>query len=76
MITPMIAAHHVLAEVAAGTMQTQTADIATTTAHHCTDIDLEEVRLSQCDAGCKILACRICGAEYVAHSTVYGCRRA
>lgn len=57
-------------------MKTLAAGIATTAAHHCMDVDLAEVRLSNCVAGCKVMACRICGAEYVAHSSVYGCQRA
>ncbi|MGC5319350.1 hypothetical protein ACPXB5_11490 [Micromonospora arida] len=46
------------------------------TAHRCRSDDLTEVGLSNCDAGCKVMTCPVCTAEYVAHSSVYGCQRA
>lgn len=48
---------------------------AAATPHACHAEDLTEVRLSTCAAGCKIMACSDCGAEYVAHSALYGCQR-
>jgi hypothetical protein len=32
-----------------------------------------ERRLSDCEAGCKVMTCRSCGAEKVKHWPVYGC---
>ncbi|MEU8051788.1 DUF6284 family protein [Micromonospora haikouensis] len=47
------------------------AEVAARPAHVC---DLIEVRLTtDCRYGCKILACRTCGAEQVSHRAVYGC---
>ena len=41
--------------------------------HVCRPVRLAEVRLSECPAGCKVMACLDCGTESVAHSPAYGC---
>lgn len=41
-----------------------------TTAKHV--ISTIEIRLSDCDYGCKLYECS-CGSEHVWHSAIYGC---
>jgi hypothetical protein len=36
-------------------------------------LDLTEVRLSDCEFGCKIWRCNGCGEEMLLHSATYGC---
>lgn len=38
--------------------------------HHCTT---EEIRLSTCQSGCKVVQCSVCSATWTEHRRVYGC---
>lgn len=42
--------------------------------HDCRPVDLAEVRMSDCPAGCKVMICGICRREQTVHSVTYGCR--
>lgn len=39
----------------------------------CSSWNLDEVALSDCDYGCKVMRCRDCGDTRVVHSRTYGC---
>ena len=41
---------------------------------HSHDLNLTEVRMSDCEYGCKVWRCESCGEEQVQHSATYGCR--
>lgn len=41
---------------------------------HVHDLNLTEVRMSDCRYGCKVFRCGSCGDESVLHSATYGCR--
>lgn len=51
------------------------ADLAARHAGHvCCPTQFVEVRLTtDCEYGCKVMACPDCGAEQVSHRAVYGC---
>lgn len=40
---------------------------------HSHDLNLTEVRLSDCEFGCKVWRCESCGEEMLIHSATYGC---
>lgn len=40
---------------------------------HVHDLNLVEVRMSDCEFGCKVWRCESCGEEMVLHSATYGC---
>lgn len=42
--------------------------------HSCATWD-REVRMSDCDHGCKIYGCEKCGRERLIHNRMYGCRK-
>ena len=44
------------------------------TESHVHDLNLVEVRMSDCEFGCKVWRCESCGEETVLHSPMYGCR--
>lgn len=46
------------------------------TRHVCQDTDLTEVRVSDCEAGCKVWTCSGCDVDRVVHSATYGCTKA
>lgn len=46
------------------------------TRHVCQPSELTEVRLSNCEAGCKVFTCSGCDVERVVHSASYGCTTA
>lgn len=41
---------------------------------HTHDLNLVEVRMSDCAFGCKVWRCESCGEEMLLHSATYGCR--
>ncbi|RKR92709.1 hypothetical protein BDK92_7187 [Micromonospora pisi] len=41
--------------------------------HPCQPAELEEVRLSTCPYGCKVMRCAGCQGEHVVHMPAYGC---
>lgn len=43
------------------------------TREHRHDLNLTEVRLSDCEFGCKVWRRECCGEELVIHSATYGC---
>jgi len=42
----------------------------------CNHRSITEVRLSDCEYGCKVYQCKECQHEMVIHSQSYGCRTA